>query len=153
MSGKKYSDNFREKTPVVAEVLQDSESFKKGQYIIANYTHFDAESPYLLEEGVYAIPIDELILAIIDTDGELTPVNGNILCQRVKKESYLELPEELIKEHDDRGIVSRGTSGYKEGDFIFWLPMADYEIVYTWNGIEKRAIKVYKDEVVGIYNQ
>ena len=153
LSGKQYSDNFREKTPVVAKVLQNSTPFKEGQYIITNYTHFDIESPYLVEDNIYAIPNDELILAIIDDEGDLIPVNGNIICENVKIKTSLELPEDLIKEHDDRGNVIRGTSGYKKGDFIFWLPFSNYEIVYTWKGIEKRAIKVYKDEVVGIYKQ
>lgn len=150
LSGRKYSDNFREKVPVVAEVLEDIGEFKKGQFIVTSYTHFDIESPYLVEKNIYSIPIDELILAIIDEYGGLIPVCGNLICERIRKEYSLFMPPELIKNHDDRGIVLRGTSGYKNGDFIFWLPMSDYEICYTFKGKEKRAIKVYKDEIVGI---
>lgn len=149
-TGKKYNVNYRERTPVVAEIIQGLGELETGKHIITTYTFFDEESIYLISDNVYSIPVDELILAIIEEDGNLTPVCGNLIVERVPIETKFLLPPELRKFHNNRGIVVKGCEGFKKGDFILFLKFSDYEIVYTWKDIERRAIKIYKDEIVGI---
>jgi hypothetical protein len=149
-TGKRYNENFRERVPVVAEVVQGNDLFNKGDFIVTVYTHFDDESPFYLFDDLYSIPVDEQIFAKILFDGSLEPVCGNVLVSRTIKTYSLETPIDLVKTHTDRGWVITNSAWHKVGEFILWLKMADYEIVYTWQGIEHRAIKVHKDEIVGI---
>lgn len=149
-TGRRYNENFREKNPCIAKVISGLGIIKDGDYLICNYNYFDIESPFYMYGNTFSIPIDEEILAKIDEDGELYPLCGNLLVERLEKQNIIPIPDELKKNYNDRGIVSRGTSKFKRGDFVFWLRMSDYEIVYFWNGIERRAIKVFEKEIVGV---
>lgn len=148
-TGSKYNDNFREKNPVVAEIVNGLGELKTGCFIVCNYNHFEEESPLRLSDDLFSIPVNEEIFAIVKEDGSLKPVCGNILVERVSKDSKLPLPEELKKSHNNQGIVIKNAEAYTKNQYIFWLPFSDYEIVYNWNGEEKRAIKIHKSEVVG----
>jgi hypothetical protein len=148
-TGKNYNENFRERNPVVAYVEQGRKEIPTGSYIVCNYSYFDEESPLHLTDELYAIPVNEEIYAIINEDGSLNPVMGNLLVERVTRDSAIELPEELKKPHTDRGILLTETNAIKRGSFIFWLKMADYEIVFTWNNKEKRVLKIHKSEITG----
>lgn len=149
-AGKKYSINYRERTPVVAQIVEGLGELKTGKSIVTSYTHFGEDSPYLLYDNTYSIPVDELILAFIEDDGSLNPVCGNLIVDRVPIKTTFLLPDELQKFHNDRGIVVKGNGVFKKGDFLLFLRFSDYEIVYTWKDEERRAIKIYKDEIVGI---
>ncbi len=153
ITGKIYNHNFREKNPVLALVKEGLGDIKKGMWIVCNYNHFDYASPYLVYDNLFSIPVDEEIFAYVDEQGDLCPLCGNVIVERIEKKNIFDIPEDLVKNYYDRGVISQTTGRYKKGDFIFWLPMSDYEIVYTWNDIEKRVVKVYKDEIVGIYNK
>lgn len=148
-TAKTYSDNWREKSPVVCKVIQGAGYVKKGHFLVCHYTHFYGESPYLLYDGYYSIPCDEMIIARILSDGELIPMFGNILCGRIKKEYVFEVPVDYVKTELSRVIVAFDCSEYKKGTEIFILRYSDYEIVYMWNGKEHRYIKISSDEVVG----
>ena len=149
-TGRNYNENFRERNPVLAYVEQGLGEIKKGQWIVCNYSHFDWSSPFLLYDNLFSIPVDEEIFARVLEDGTLSPVCGNVIVTRVKEPSFLEFPPELVKEYHDRGYVANDGMGYKKGDFIFWLQKSDHEIVYFWNGEERRTIKIFHKEIVGV---
>lgn len=149
-TGKNYNENFRERNPVVARVIHGTKEIPKGSYIICNYSHFDLSSPFEFSEGLYSIPVDEELYATVNEDGSLNPVCGNVLVENVLKETKIDLPEELKKTHTNQGIALTGE--YKD-KYIFWLPFSNYEICYTWNNEEKRAIKIHYTEITGYYNK
>lgn len=148
-TGRNYNENFRERNPVVAEVINGSTKIPTGSYIVCNYNYFDIESPLQLTDNTFSIPVDEEIFAIINLDGSLTSVCGNIFVERLTKESKIEIPEELKVPHINRGIISYDCEWYKKGQYVFWLPYSDYQIVYMWKGEEKRTLKVHKSEITG----
>ena len=148
-SGKRYNENFREKLPVVAQVIDGIGEIKTGMWLICSYTHFGEDSPFYLYDDFYAIPVNELVFAFIAEDGELTALCGNIFVERVMKESLIDLPEELKKPSFVKGFAASNGGGYRKGQEIIWLTMADHEIVYNWKGEEKRAVKVELAEIVG----
>jgi hypothetical protein len=150
-TGKRYNVNFREKNPVLATVIDGYGGFKKGATIVCNYNYFDDDSQFLVSDGIFCIPVDEEIYAIIDEEGEWHPVCKNLLVGRVPIEHIIDIPEELRKNQHDRGMVIRGNGKYKAGDFIFWLPYSDLEMIYLWEGVEKRAIRVSNEEVCGVF--
>lgn len=148
-SGRNYNENFRERNPVVAYVENGDNQIPTGSHIVCNYSFFDLESPMQITDDTYSVPISEEIYAIVNNDGSLTPVLSNVIVERITKESKIDIPEELKKPHVNKGVILTDTDKIPKGSFIFWLPYADYEIVYTWKGVEKRALKIHESEITG----
>ena len=149
LTGKGYNDNFRERNPVIALVEVGTKEIPVGCHIVCNYSYFDLESPMAISDTQYSIPVSEEIYAVVNDDGSLTPIMGNVLVERVTKDSVIDLPEELKKPFMDRGVLLTDTEAIKKGSFIFWLKFSDYEICYTWKGEERRALKIHQTEITG----
>lgn len=146
-----FETNYREKSPVVGLILQGNAYVKEGQIGIFHHNHFYSPSPYYLYDDFYSVPFNKTLFGIIDEQGAIQPMCGNIICQRIPIEYAIPVPVEQQKTHIDRARVMRpGTTGYKAGQLIFHRLNAGYDIVYNWNGIEKRITKVDSEMVVGI---
>jgi hypothetical protein len=145
-TGKNYNENFRERNPVVAFVEKGNKEIPTGSNIICNYSYFDLESPLFMYDNLYSIPVNEEIYAKVDSEGNLIPVCGNVLIERLMKENKFEIPYELKKEHINKGIA---LTGELKDKLIFFLPFSNYTIVYNWNGEERRAIKIFEKEITG----
>ena len=149
-TGRNYNENFREKNPVVAHVIEGHVEIHKGMWLVCNYSTFDWDSPFYIGDNLFSIPVDEEIFAWVGEEGELYPLNGNLMVKRIGKKYSFELPDDYKKNYWDRGVILNDGNGYKSGDQVFWMKMADYEICFTWNGQEKRVVKVHNKEIVGI---
>lgn len=151
----KYEVNYREKSPTVCCVVEGNVFIQKGDIILAHHNTFYTPSPYHLGDDLFSIPATgKVLFAIVKKDGTLKPILGNILCNRVEIPSLLPLPPEKIKTYTDRAIViDSGLPAYKEGRLIFHRPSAGYDIVYNFNGIEKRVTKIPADQVCGIVSE
>jgi hypothetical protein len=149
-----YEVNYREKSPVVAQVVEGNDVVKEGQYLLCHHNSFYLPSPYHLYDDLFSIPFGKTIFAIIQHDGELQPVCENILCDRVDKEYILEMPVEQREKYLDRVTVrDGGWSPYKIGDLLFTRPYSFYEIVYMFDGHERRIHKVHAEMVVGVVKE
>lgn len=147
--GKGYNTNFRERNPSMAFVLEGLGEIKTGSWIMTNYLHFGSDSPYLLTDNVYAIPVDEELFALIDDSGDVKKVvNGNLVVELVDVEKKF-VPQNYVGKYEDRGKVIKGNSHYKAGDFVLFLYKANLEMSYVWKGIEKRFVRIHENEVVG----
>lgn len=145
----KFTVNNREKSPVVAVVVKGNRHLKKGQMIICHHNFFAAENRYSLGDDLFSIPYTDNIFAVIDDQGNAHPIGGNIICERIQKTiAGFEAPASYRKNYNDRVIVAQDGEGFKKGQQIFTLPMADYEILYNWGDQEKRIIKVKKGDIV-----
>lgn len=154
-TGKAYNENFRERNPVVAFVEKGNKEIPTNSYIICNYNHFHEDSPYHISDNLvntkeayelYSIPVNEEIFAKVNAEGNLVPVCGNVLIDRIMKENYIDLPDDLKKEKINTAIA---LTGQFEGKMIFFLPYSNYTICYNWNGEDRQAIKVFEKEITG----
>lgn len=146
-----YETNYREKSPVVGLIQQGNAYVKEGQIGIFHHNHFYRPSPYYLYDDLYSVPFNKTLFGVIDDQGEIQPMCGNIICQRVPIEYSLPVPIEHQKTHIDRALVTRpGDTSYKPGQLIFHRLNAGYDIVYNWNKIEKRVTKIHEEMVVGV---
>lgn len=146
-----YQTNHREKEPVLAEVVKGNKVIVSNRIIICHHNHFAPPSPYFLYDDLFSIPYNNTIFGILYKDGNIRPVCGNILCNRVDIESLIPLPPEQREKHLDRVIVTNpGDTPYKAGQMLFSRPYAFYEIVYNINGIEYRVHKIHEDNIVGV---
>ena len=147
----KFEINYREKSPVVGEIIQGNRQLKAGQIAIFHHNHFYSPSPYFLYGDLYSVPFNRTIFAVLNSDGELMPVCGNILCNRVEIETAIPVPVDQRKKYIDRVIVTDpGWTVYRKGQLLFHTPNAAYEIVYNVNNIEKRIHKIHEEFIVGM---
>ncbi len=146
-----FNTNFREKSPVICKVEEGNEYVREGQVLIAHHNLFYEPSPHLLEGNLFAIPFNKTLFAILHLDGSLSPICGNVLCDRVEIETTLPLPPELRKQYIDRVTVTDGGwTMYKTGDLLFTKPHSYYQIVYTVDGVESQIHKCDSDMVIGV---
>lgn len=145
-----FMTNHREKNPVVAYVEKGNKEIPSGSRIICHHNHFCENSPYEYGEGLFAIPCNENIFAIIDDNGDAWPVGGNVIAKRVAVASNLSIPG--LKNYNDRVVITSNAYGYKEGQEVFTLPFSDYQIVYNWEGQERKIIRVFRDNIVAVLN-
>lgn len=147
----KFEINYREKSPVVAEIVQGNKFLHQGQIILNHHNHYQPPSPYYLENDLFSIPFNLTVFGVLDERGLLRPMCGNMICERVEIPSLLPIPVEQRKTYIDRVVVvDPGWTKHKPGSLLFHRKNAGYDIVYNWQGIERRITKVHENQVVGI---
>jgi hypothetical protein len=145
-----FDPNYRERSPVVACVVSGTPYVKEGEIVLCHHNTFYEPSPYFLKDDLFSIPAKGTILfAVVSPEG-ITPVYGNLICERVEKPSSIPLPLEQKEYYIDRSVVKDGgLTRYKSGHLLFHKPHAAYEIVYILNGVESRVWKLPEEQVVG----
>jgi hypothetical protein len=74
-----------------------------------------------------------------------------MICEKIDIETAIPLPIEQRKKHIDRySIKNPGWTKYKIAQTIFTRPDSGYEIVYIWQNIENRVVKVDSEMICGI---
>lgn len=148
-----FDANYRERSPVIAEVVEGNNVLKQGDIIVCHHNHFYAPSPYYLQDDLYSIPFNKTIFAKVSKSGNLTAICGNVLGDRVTIKEDLLLPPEFRKSYVDRLLVTdKGWTTYKNGTTVICRPNAPYDIVYNWGGVEKRKTKLDSDMICGFLN-
>lgn len=146
-----FEHNYREKSPVVGIIIEGNPYLKEGEIAIFHHNHFYPPSPYFLMDDLYSVPFNKTVFGVLDEKGDINPMCGNIISERVFMEYSIPVPVEHMKTHINRvKVINPGQTPYKPGQLIFHRPNAAYDIVYNWNGIEKRVTKVHEDMVVGM---
>jgi hypothetical protein len=147
----KYETNYREKSPVIAEVVYGNDLLTAGIFLLCHHNHFYGNSPYRLQDDLYSIPANHTIFAVLRPSGELSPVYGNVLAAKVEIETPLPLPPEQREHYKDRGLIlDGGWTEFRPGDLVFTRPSAIYEIVYIWGQEEKRICKINSEMICAV---
>lgn len=160
--GRKYGENNREINPVVCEVLsigKDVNNIEVGDMLILHHNCLDNEALLIERDNeqmcdIVAIYWDATVYAKINKEtGELTPLNGNCIAKRIPKkiESTMFQPFEMTEDYEFE-IVSAPSDfpEVKKGDRVLCYKYSDYEMVYHFKNEEKRAIRLSKEDVLGI---
>lgn len=146
-----FGTNYRERSPVVCQFAEKTKLFRKGDIAICHHNNFYDPSPYHLEGDLFSVPVNKTIFGVLDSEGNMTPVMGNMICKTIPVPSLLPLPRDQQKDFINRyEIVEPGWTHYKKGQIIFTRPYSGYLIVYTWGFEERRVLKVDSDMVCGI---
>lgn len=147
----KYETNYRLKSPVVATVLEGNELLNKGDIIICHHNLFYEPSPYFLYGNVFSIPFSKVIFAKVLENGDLLPICGNILGEKVSRETLLPVPPDEREFHKDRLLITNsGYTKYKNGQLVFTRPSAPYSIDYIIDGVQKVAVKISEDMITAV---
>lgn len=144
-----FETNYREKSPVIAKVVEGNQVVGKGDLLLCHHNLFYLPSPYHIFDDLFSIPFSKVLFAKIGSNGELYPICDNIICNRIVEESYLPLPPTQQKFLTSQYEVVDGGEKFSNGTIIFTRPYSGYDIVYVFNGQEKRVTKVAGDMVCG----
>ena len=129
-----YEANHRVKSPVLAIVVEGNQYLKKMILLFATTTTSTEIPPYFLQDDLYSIPFNHTIFGVLDDNGNLNPVCGNVFCERVEIPSTIPLPPDQVKFYNNQGIISNSyMKKYKVGKILFTRPSALYDIVYFGN--------------------
>ena len=146
-----FDKNYRNRSPVVGQFAESNQYFKEGDLGLFHHNHFYPPSPYFVQDDLFSVPMGKSIFGVLDSYGDVNPVMGNLIVSLISVPSLMELPPDQQTTYTNRyKIINPGWTTYKEGQIIFTRPLAGYEIVYTWNNIEKRVIKVPEEQICGI---
>ncbi len=149
----KFNINYRERSPVLAEVVNGNKYLKSGDIIVCHHNHFYSPSPYHLQDDLYSIPFNKTIFAKVNKKGNLSAICGNVLGERVPIKTTLNLPAEYQKKYIDRILLKdKGWTTYKNGTVVICRPNAPYDIWFTWDGVERVVTKVDSEQICGYIN-
>ncbi len=145
-----FEKNYRERSPVIVAVVEGNKWVKKDDILIVHHNTLYTPSPFFLGEDLFSIPFNgKIVFGKVKEDGSLTPMGGNIFCQRVEIPTILPLPPEQRKTYIDRVIVTdAGNLPYNTGQLVFHTPEAAYDMVYNHNKTEIRVTKVHSDFII-----
>lgn len=168
--GRQFDVNNRRKNPVLCEVIDNNSKYdyiKKGDLLLIhhNYLSDPMTNPFCLEydsetgEGVFSFIASNNIYCILRKDGIVTPVCENVIAERLSNKietSFIIVPETVKQEHEDRVrvlAVAPEVEGVSPGDVVAILDKADYEICYSWGKQDHTIIKVFKEDIIGVWNE
>lgn len=146
----KWEVNYREKSPVVAQVVSGNNILREGDILLTHHNHYHGNSPYFLMDDLFSVPFNRQLFAKLKTDGSIEPICDNVLGERIDIETDLPIPVEERKKHKDRiRVLYGGTTKFRKDDLIFTRASAPYDICYFVNQIERKITKVSDDMIVG----
>lgn len=146
---KRYEHNNRIKQPVIAFVVSGNDKLKCGDVILCHHNLFTEDSPHFIKDNYYGIKAThETIFLKLDTDGNPHQIYNNVIAGWVDKQAIVELPSESTKPKVDRYTCLVDGCGYRKGQLLFTIPYSGYEIVYIFDGEERRVIKIHKDDII-----
>ena len=150
-TAKEYQGNFRERQPVMCKVIQGNSLVKKGLILLVHHNLFYEDNPYRIGGDTFAINTNENIFARLDMVGNAHSMFGNIIAERVPidYDTSFEVPDRYKGDYVDRVRVISDGCGFVVGQILLILDKADYEIVYNWQGEERKVIRIKKNEIVG----
>lgn len=155
-----YETNGLVTNPVLAQVIVPNPKFPHIQmqdWIVLHHNiifnkamtiHTDEQEQYRLQ----AIPVDRWIMGKI-VDGEVAPFPDNIVCKRISAvdvDPMFIVPDIIAnKTLPDRCTVLSAPEGsmFKPEDVVVIKKWADYEVIYIWEGEEKRRVIVWKEDI------
>lgn len=146
-----FENNYREKSPTVGVIVRGNEFLKEGDVALFHHNHFYQPSPYWIGSDLFSVPFNKTVFGVLSEDGEIEPMCGNMICERMPVEYTMPVPVEQQKTHVDRALViDPGDEPYEPGQIIFHRPSAGYDIVYNWLGEERRRTKVHEGMIIGV---
>lgn len=146
---KEYSNNRRESMPVVCKVVDGNEKIPNDTYLLVHHNRFIENSPHHLEDNLYSLAFNESIFARLDENGEAKSVCNNIIVDYVYGGENILLPAHLRIPNKFKYMIKNNGYGFKKGQLIFAYEFSNYEIMYVFNGVERRVVKIKKSDIVG----
>lgn len=146
-----FETNYRVKSPTVCFVVDGNAYVKAGDVLLTHHNLFYKPSPYHLYDDIFSVPFSKVLFGIIQSDGSVTPICGNIFGKKVDIETAIPLPPEQRSQYTDRIIVEKSSNPkYKKDQLLFTRPSSPYDIIYHWGDEQRTITKISDDMVCGV---
>jgi hypothetical protein len=163
--GRKYGENSREINPVVCEVLNIGEGVEQveiGDVLIVHHNMLNNDAAMIEKNSIensvtLSLPADNMIYAKINKlTGELFPLFGSCIAERINTtgSSIIIAPDEKTEETKFKILATPPNyDDVKPDDVVLCYKLSDYEMVYHFNGSERRAIRILTDDILAVYTE
>lgn len=159
--GRKYGENNREISPTVCDIIAVGEGVKElevGDKIIIHHNLILNEAMRVERDGqniIISMKADNMIFAKINKDGTLVPLYNNILAERIAapKLSQFDVTERTEDMKFKILAIPNGYNDVSAGDTVLAYKLSDYEMVYHYNGVERRAIKIDAHDILAVFQE
>jgi len=157
--GRKYSENDRESNPNVCDIISVGDGIEDlfvGDKIIVHHNVVKNEATHLGRKDGYttlSVPYNHLIYAKIKEDGEIVPLKGTIIAERIARKKLSEFDITECTEPMKFKVVSV-PDGYNDvlpSQNILCYKLSDYEVIYHYNNRECKAIRILQDDIIGVF--
>lgn len=146
-----FETNYRYKSPTIAKVVEGNQYLLEGDVLLCHHNLFYQPSPYFIQDNLFSVPFSKVLFAKILSDGSLQAICGNLLGNKIVKETFLPLPPERQEFYNDRFIINdAGWTRFKKGQTIYARPSSCYDIIYHLNGVQKSVTKISEDMIIGV---
>ena len=163
--GRKYAENTREAAPVVCEVLSigdDVTEVSVGDLIIVHHNMITNEA-VRIEKNIpeqtvtLTLMVSNMLYAKINKEtGELIPICDNLIAERIEvppSSASIVSPYRYTDPMRFRILaVPEGYTDVEVGKDVLCYKLSDYEMVYNYNGKERRAIRIWKNDILAAFN-
>lgn len=155
----KYETNGLTTNPVIAQVMVPNGKFphiSEGDFVVLHHNiifnqAMEIDTDEREQWRLQAIPVDRWIMGKV-IDGEIVPFPDNVVGTRVKDfdAGMFIAPEtigaKVMAQKCKLTAVPDG-SEFSVGQEVVIKKWADYEVVYIWEGEEKRRVIVWKEDI------
>jgi hypothetical protein len=157
--GRKYNENGRESHPNVCEVVAVGEGITDinvEDKIVVHHNTITNDGAHIEKKDGYvylSAPYNRLIYAKINEDGSLSPLSDCIIAERIAapKLSQFDYTEKTEQYKFKVVTVPDGYEDVRPGQNVLCYKLSDYEIVYHYNNVEKRAIRIMQDDILAVF--
>lgn len=146
---KDYSNNRRESEPVLCKVVEGNMVIPNGILLLVHHNRFSPNSPHYLGDNQYSLAYNDSIFASVGRNGEAIGLCDNIIVTQIFDNDSPLIPQHLKKPNKFKYKVVNNGFGFTKGDIVFAYEFSNYEIVYIFEGVEYRVIKIKKSDIVG----
>lgn len=146
---KEFSNNRRESNPTLCKVINGNGKIADDTLLLVHHGRFTENSPHHLGGNQYSLAWNSSVFARLDEEGNAIGLNENIMVEHIYDNDSPLIPEHLKVPNKHKYRVLQNGFGFKKGQIVYAFEFANYEIIYVFNGTEKRVIKVIKNDIVG----
>jgi len=162
--GRKFGENSREINPTVCEVISKADDIDQvdvGDIVIVHHNMVVNDAIRIeknIDEQTVILTLfcNNLLYAKINkVTGELEPIYSNCIAERIMIKEQTNILTTFERKDDHKfKIVStpKDFTRVKPGDNVLCYKYSDYEMVYHFNNIERRAIRIWGEDILGVFN-
>jgi hypothetical protein len=156
---RQYQENSRIGNPVLCEVVASHEKdIHEGDVLVLGHNSITNDAWRIsLEDGIatLSIPVDRWILGKLNDNGELTPLNGNLVCERITEAPISQFIISPFRKTEQNKVtvlsVAPDVSDIKPGNTAIVYTYSDYELFYVVDGgNEMSVVCVHESDVVAV---
>ncbi len=146
---KEFSQNRRESNPTLCKVINGNGNVPDGTLLLVHHNRFTENSPHHLGGNQYSLAWNSSVFARLDEEGNAIGLCENILVEHIYDNDSPLIPDHLKVPNKHKYRVIGNGFGFKKGQIVFCYELSNYEIIYVFNGTERRVTKVIKSDIVG----